>query len=194
LQGHGEADLTVLDFPVLASLLFQNTPTGRLVDTGIGSFEIFEELPPTSDVTSFGAGGSNVVKDDYGQVYVRRRLIGQVPVGNDGSTHFQIPGGVPILVHLPDTDASKKGNIPRWQRETMSFAPGEYGRQSFRRDFFNGFCGQCHGAISGKPLDIALSPDILTQASSVAARGTDPINLNKAPGDRGPPQGPPATP
>ena len=192
--GRSEADLTVLDFPVLASLLFQNTPTGRPVDKDIGSFEIYEELPPTSDVTTFAAGGANVVKDDFGQVYVRRRLVGQVPVGSDGSTHFTIPGGVPILLHLPDTKMSADLKLPRWQRETMSFTPGEYTRQSFRRGFFNGFCGQCHGSISGKPLDVAMSPDILTQASAVDARGSTPIDLNKAPGDRGQPQGPPATP
>ena len=34
-----EADVTVLDFPVLASLLFQNTPTGRIVDDQLGSSE-----------------------------------------------------------------------------------------------------------------------------------------------------------
>ncbi len=194
LGGHTEADITVLDFPVLASLLFQNTPTGRAIDPEISSFGIYEELPPTSDVTTFAAGGANVVKDDFGQVYVRRRLIGRVPVGSDGSTRFQVPGGVPFVLRLPDTKMSAALKLPRWQRETMSFAPGEYTRQSFRRDFFNGFCGQCHGSISGKPLDVAMSPDILTQASAVGARDSTPILLNSAPTDRGQPEGPPTTP
>ena len=36
---------------VLASLLFQNTPTGRVVEPDLNSFDIYEDLPP--DVTSF---------------------------------------------------------------------------------------------------------------------------------------------
>jgi len=184
------ADVTVLDFPLLASLVFQNTPTGRLVDDDVKSFEIWEELPP--DVTSFT--GPNVVKDDFGQVFVKRRKIGAVPIAVDGSARFEMPGGVPFVLHLPDTKTSGAKQLPRWQRETMSFAPGEVGRQAFRRDFFNGFCGQCHGAISGRPLDVAMSPDMLTQASTVAARGQLPTPLNLAPGMRDQPQGPPSTP
>lgn len=194
LPGHKEADITVLDFPMLGTLVFQNTPTGRPIETDLSSVELWEELPPTQDVTSFAAGGANVAKDDFGQVYVRRRLIGQVPIGSDGSTRFQMPGGVPFLMHLPETKLSRDLKLSRWQRETFSFAPGEYIRESFKRDFFNGFCGQCHGSISGRPLDIAVQPDILTQASAVGARGSQPIDLNKAPGDRGQPQGPPASP
>jgi hypothetical protein len=190
LPGGGPAEITVLDFPVLTSLLFQNTPTGRAVDDGVGKVELWEELP--TDVTSFT--GPNVAKDDFGQVVVRRRIIGTVPIGADGSAHFVMPGGVPFLMHLPDTKMSGDLKIPRWQRETFSFAPGEVAHQSFRRDFFNGFCGQCHGAISGKPLDVAMSPDILTQASMVTARDQQATPLPLARGERGQPHGPPATP
>ena len=35
-----------------------------------------------------------------GDVYVRRRKVGAVPVLGDGSAHFQIPGGMPIVLHL----------------------------------------------------------------------------------------------
>ncbi len=191
IEGKTEADITVLNVPIIASLLFQNTPTGRPLEAP-PSFEVYEDLPPTSDVTSFGAGGSFVAKDAYGQVYVRRRLIGAVPVLSDGSAHFQIPGGVPIVLKLPDTEASTKNNWPRFQREAMSFYPGEYSHQSFQRGFFDGMCAACHGAVSGKTVDAAVQPDLLTGASAVIARDSNPSNLNIAPASRGSIIGPPA--
>ena len=120
--------------------------------------ELYEELPPPLTTDSFDKGGSNVVKDALGQVFVSRRLIGTVPIASDGSAHFQIPGGVPFVMHLPDTDISKMNNLPRYQREEMEFAPGEYVHQSFRQEFFDGLCANCHASISGHGVDTALKP------------------------------------
>ncbi|MBV9948482.1 MAG: hypothetical protein JOZ69_16650, partial [Myxococcales bacterium] len=50
-DGDPNADVTVLDAPVLASLLFQNTPTGRVIEADMKSFEVYEDMPP--DVSSF---------------------------------------------------------------------------------------------------------------------------------------------
>jgi hypothetical protein len=188
-EGKTEADVTVLDVPVLASLVFQNTPTGRLLEP-LSSVDIYEDLPPTPDVTSLTAGAANVYQDAFGLGYTRRRKLGTMPVASDGSAHVAIPGGLPIVLHLPDTDASRKANLPRFQREEMEFAPGEYVHQSFPRTFFSGFCGNCHGAISGRPLDVSVQPDMLTQASSTAARGTQPVNLLVPPSQRGAVEGP----
>ncbi|MGH7280308.1 MAG: hypothetical protein ACRELY_02205, partial [Polyangiaceae bacterium] len=118
------------------------------------------------------------------------RLLGQVPIDPDGSAHFQVPGGLQFSISLPDTSMSQQNKWPRLQREQMAFEPGEYAHQSFRRDFFNGLCANCHGAISGHPVDVAVQPDILSQASTVQARGEAPTNLNLAPGQRGQPVGP----
>jgi hypothetical protein len=192
-EGRDEADLLVVDFPVLASLLFQNTPTGRVVES-FAQVEVWEDLPPPLDLTSFGAGNPNVANDEYGSVYVRRRLLGTVPLAKDGSARFTVPGGVPLVLHLPDTDLSRERKLPRWQREQYVFAPGEYAHQSFRREFFDGFCGQCHGAISGRPLDVNVQPDMLTQASSVEARNLSPVNANIPPSARQTVTGPPASP
>jgi len=76
----------------------------------------------------------------------------------------------------------------------MTFVPGEYAHQSFRGEFFNNLCGNCHGAVSGKPFDVALNPDFLTQASSVAATTTAPTDLSEGPGQRGSITSPPFTP
>jgi hypothetical protein len=155
---------------LLASLLFQNTPTGRTVEPDLRAFEIYEDLPP--DVSTFPACGGNAVCDNFGQVYVRRRLLGLVPVASDGSAHFRIPGGLPILLHLADTSESSSLKLPRWQREEMTFLPGEVAHQAFSVPFFDNLCAGCHGSVSGRPLDAALKPDFLTEASAVQAAAT----------------------
>ena len=194
--GEKNADITVLDAPVLASLLFQNTPTGRVIEPDLSSFEVWEDLPP--DVTSMPSScGGNTACDmlgSLGKVYIRRRSLGTVPVLSDGSAHFKIPGGMPVVLHLADDQESKTMGVPRWQREEMTFLPGEYAHQSFRGVFFNNLCGNCHGAISGKPFDVALNPDFITQASDVLAATTAATDLTGGPASRGAIKGPPFTP
>jgi len=198
------AEILVLDMSVLGSLLFQNTPTGRPLETidkdgkdaKLGSFDVYEDLPPDSSVTDFNSGGSFVASDSFGKVYVRRRKLGTVNLKGDKSAYFRIPGGVPIVLHLPDTTISQPNGFPRYQKEEMSFYPGERSHQSFQQNFFNGLCGLCHGSISGKPIDAALNPDLLTQASQVeAAKGNAGDNdLNISPSQRGAIEGPPPSP
>lgn len=196
-----DAQVFVLDMGVLGSLLFQNTPTGRAVesvdpngkDVGLDSFDVYEELPPDQGVTDFASGGSFVAKDNFGQVYVRRRKLGTVNLEPDKSAYFSIPGGVPIVLHLPDTTVSKQNSYPRWQKEEMTFYPGERAHQSFPPTFFNGLCALCHGSISGRAVDAALDPDLLTQASQVDAAGkTGDNNFNVGPSQRGAIEGPPS--
>jgi hypothetical protein len=117
-----------------------------------------------------------------------------VPFAADASARVKLPGGVPFVVHLPDTATSMKLGLPRWQREAMIFAPGETAHQSFRRDLFDGLCAGCHGSVSGRPVDAAVRPDILTEASSTLARDALPTDLNLPPDKRGATSGPPARP
>ena len=200
VPGQKDAQIFVLDATVLGSLLFQNTPTGRPVedlnamgqDVGLDSFDVYEELPPDSTVTSFGAGGSNVAMDTFGQVFVKRCQLGTVNLQSDKSTYFSIPGGVPIVLHLPDTTVSKMNSYPRWQKEEMSFYPGERSHQAFQQTFFNGLCALCHGSISGRPVDAALNPDLLTQASQVQAAGQTGSNNMSGNSCNGQTVGPPS--
>lgn len=194
LAGKSEAEVSVLDMRVLSSLLFQNTPTGRLVDPELSNISVYEDMPPPLDVDSFDKGGANVASDAFGRVYVRRRLLGGVPLEADGSTKFSVPGGLPIVLKLADTKLSREQNLPRVQREAMVFSPGEYVHQSFRASFFDSLCGQCHGSISGRAVDVALKPDFVTQASATIARDKPPFGLDKKPGERGAIEGPPTTP
>ena len=121
-------------------------------------------------------------------------VLGPVALESDGSTRFAVPGGLPIVLKLPDTTLSRARSLPRFQRESMVFSPGESSHQSFRAEFFDSLCGHCHGSLSGRPTDVALKPDFVTQASATLSRGKAPFTLNKKPADRGAIEGPPQTP
>jgi hypothetical protein len=183
------ATVTVLDTGVLGSLLFQNTRSGREIPA-LGSFSVYEDLPPEAGVTDFASGGSYVLSDAYGQQYIRRQLLGSVPVESDSSASMLLPGGVPVSLAIDAKLAGDSGAVTHQQREEMQFYPGEHAHQSFRRDLFDGLCGGCHGSVSGRELELAVKPDILTTASQVTARDKSPTDLTGAPA--GPPAVPPA--
>ena len=187
------ADVTIHDAAILASLMFQNTPTGRVREQ-LPGFELWEELPPTPDVTSFAQGGAFVANDDFGQVYVRRRQIGSVPLLADGSVRMRVPGAVPMVMRLLDSPESKAMGIPRWQREEIMLTPGEFEHEAFRSDLFDGFCGQCHGSTSGRPVDVGMRPDVLVGASETLAATATPADLRVPPSQRGAVTGPPSAP
>jgi hypothetical protein len=181
------SDVTYLDLPLLSTLLFQNTRSGRPFAEVSGDVQFWEQLPPAAGVTSFDNAGSYATSDAFGPLYVRRRPLGSVsPAKQDGSAHVRLPGGVPfnLAVHIQlDGDG---GPTLHHQREAMQFYPGETARQSFPRKLFNGVCANCHGSVSGLEDDIAANPDILTRASAVLARGQEPADLTERGGVEGP--------
>lgn len=216
VPGQTTVDATYLDMQVLSSLFFQNTPTGRLIDPGLTSFDVYEELPPDPGVTALTMG-PYVTSDSFGMVWVKRRLLGTVPMASDASAHAILPGGVPLVFHLPNTKTSMAKNLPRWQREEVQYNPGEVMNQGFSgqllgqgaaaastsglptpnfsaEPFFNGLCGQCHSSISGQAVEVAVNPDMLSQASNVAARGGPATTVALGPSTSGPFVGPPASP
>ncbi|MGZ3424826.1 MAG: hypothetical protein ACXVEE_43615, partial [Polyangiales bacterium] len=160
------AEVSVLDLPMLASLLFTNTREGRNVDdinTGLG---VLESLPPPSGALgSFdGLDAQFVSTDDYGKLWVKRRRLGVGSTYDDHSIGFRIPGGMPFVLELY-TDIN--GKPLQTQKEEMQYVPGERARSNFRRDLFGAQCGGCHGSISGREVDVHLVPDVLTTASRV---------------------------
>ena len=180
---------------VLASLLFQTPPTGRLIEPDLPSFDVYEDLPP--DVTSMPAcpSSGNLFCDSFGSVYVRRRVVGSVPLlGRWVGALPHVPGRLPMVLHLADDKESQQMNLPRWQREEMTFLPGEQAHQSFPSPFFDHLCAGCHQSIRGQTVDGALNPDFLTQASNVAAVTTGAVDLTGPPSQRGQVTGPPSNP
>jgi WD40-like Beta Propeller Repeat len=182
------SDVTLMDVNLLSSLLFQNTRSGRpVVDGGQALQGVWESLPPVG-ITSFAdAEPRFLASDDFGQVYVRRRLLGAPTVFGDGSAAMRLRGGVPITLQVFAKLAGESASTLHFQREEMQFYPGEVSRQGFRSELFDGLCGGCHGSISGMENEVAVNPDILTQASSVAAITATPTDLTNPVGsDEGP--------
>lgn len=182
--GERDAEVDVLDFPLLASLLFENTRERRDLNHDVGGFDVYAEYPPPSSATSFGDVRAGVVSDALGDMYLDRRMLGHVDLNPDGSARFRYPGGLPIVLGVTGWDGapmSFSGGAPfsgeMVQREQMQFYPGERARQSFRRELFNGMCGGCHGSISGRELDIAVDVDVLTRASQVQSSAQGPTTL-----------------
>lgn len=177
------SQITFLDAPLLSSLLFQNTRTGRVIPSNDFNLSLWEDLPPEAGVKSFGdANAASLFSDDYGQVYVRRGLLGSPTVHQDGSAAVTIRGGIPLVLQARVTLAADTSPTDHFQREEMQFYPGEVVRQGFRKPLFNGLCAGCHGSISGYEADISPNPDILTQASAVDAKLFGPDDLTNAPG------------
>jgi hypothetical protein len=172
------ADVTILDLGVMQSLMFQNTRgVGREVPGRSRLLNVWEDLPPEPGVTDFASGGQYVTDDAFGQLYVRRQLLGDVPVLSDDSAAMTVPGGVPILFET-EVELTTDGRPTRhFQRESTQFYPGERVRQGFPRSLFDGLCAGCHGSVSGAEMDGAVTPDVLTRASDVAARTEPPTNL-----------------
>jgi hypothetical protein len=184
--GSAFAEVTYLDLPLLSSLLFQNTRSGRPFSEAFGNVEFWEQLPPEPGVTSLD-GSSFITNDAFGSLYVRRRPLGSVdPNPTDGSARVRLPGGAPVNLALRVALDGEETPSLHHQREAMQFYPGENARQSFRRELFNGVCGNCHGSVSGLENDVATNPDILTRASAVVARDQSPVDLT----ERGDAQGP----
>ncbi len=184
-EGETDAVVHVHDLGLLATLLFDNTRNGRPLDPRVAGLTVFEALPPPASATSFGDVMGSVVTDEFGMVYVDYQELGSGRTLSDGSIRFRVPGGAPILLQVDDADGEalrfEEGHPlftgPLRQREQLQFYPGERNNQSFPRRLFNGICGQCHGSISGRELDVAVDVDVLSGASRTLAWDENPANF-----------------
>ncbi|MFT3921499.1 MAG: hypothetical protein QM778_03085 [Myxococcales bacterium] len=181
-----DAEVHLADFPLLATLLFSNTRTGRPLDPRVEGVEILESLPPPPEATDFSAlNASQVTQDSFGPVFTNYESLGPIALNDDGSTKFRVAGGHPILYAATDG----KGRVLPFeaeggpftgdmiQREEMQYYPGERSNQGFRRELFNGMCGGCHGSLTGYELDVAVDIDVLTQASQTIAKPDPAVDL-----------------
>ncbi|MDB4986108.1 MAG: hypothetical protein JWN04_1286 [Myxococcaceae bacterium] len=186
VPGSNTAEVHVLDLPLLSTLLFSNTRTGRPIDPAVAGFEVFSPNAPPADASSFDAlAADKVVADDYGRVFDDRRSLGKVLAQADGSALYTLPGGRPITLGVIGSNGkllSFAAGGPfvgdQVQREEMQFYPGEHAGQSFRRELFNGMCGGCHGSVSGQELDVAVDVDVLTRASQTLSTLSAPQQIS----------------
>ncbi|MEZ4224166.1 MAG: hypothetical protein R3B13_24670 [Polyangiaceae bacterium] len=171
--------LTIVDFPMLAALLFQSTRSGRDV-VNMKSFEAWASLPPDKE-KSLNDASPYIVEDKYGKVYARRVKVGTVPLLADGSVKVQAPAGFPVVLAFEQQLAGENSPSLHHHQEEIQFYPGEWLTLSFRREVFSNFCGGCHGPVTGKEFDISVKPDIISEASMCDARKATPIDATKSP-------------
>ena len=194
--GGANADITVLDMTVLASLLFQNTPTGRVVEP---------DLPQLRRLRGPAAGRHQHARLPQQREPLLRQLRQRLRAAAPGRLRADqlrrlgslraSPADCPMVLHLADDSESQQMSLPRWQREEMTFLPGEYCAPELVAGRSSTTCAPgATQSISGQPIDAALNPDFLTQASNVVAVTQSPVDLTGPPSQRGPVTGPPANP
>jgi hypothetical protein len=181
--GQTDAIVHITDMPLLTTLLFTNTRTGRPISEQVKGVEIFEARPPANSARDFSALSSAVMRDVYGEFFQDLRSLGRAPLAEDGSIRVRLPGGVPISLAALGPGAEPlelEGGAPFQgplrQREELQFYPGERAKQSMPRRLFNGVCAGCHGSITGRELDIVVNVDVLSSASITLAHD-EPVDM-----------------
>jgi hypothetical protein len=153
--GHGQ--VTYPDLPMLATLLGANLRTGRFVDgmRAASQVAIYQDLGPPDAATGMGGrAGSEMV-------YQNRMALGSASLQSDGSVKLLVPSLTPLIVELQDGS----GNPVFTMSEEDQLGEGEQISRGVPEKFFNSVCGGCHGSVSGRELDVAITPDALTGAS-----------------------------
>lgn len=90
-----------------------------------------------------------------------RTLLGTVPLASDGSIKVSLPSMTGVVFELRNG-----AEVIATMGEEHQLGPGERVSMGVSRTLFNGVCGGCHGSISGRELDVAVTPDALTGASA----------------------------
>jgi hypothetical protein len=154
------------DVPMIFTLLNANLRRGRPVELYRQGTHLaaYHERPAPAGTTS-GSGEGGIFED--------RVLLGRVALAADGSARVRVPAGAGVILELQTAG----GAVIDTMREEHQVGPGEVINVGVPEDLFNGVCGGCHGSISGREIDAALAPDVLTGAStSLSARQT-PANF-----------------
>ncbi|HWU89007.1 MAG TPA: hypothetical protein VN253_17195 [Kofleriaceae bacterium] len=159
----GDDDHAVLhlpDAPMTFTLLTGNLRRGRPVDAFRGARYLAvwgEGLCPT------GACSANT-----NGIFESRTMIGRAELADDGSVRMRLPSKTGVVLELQDG----KGNMIVRMGEEHQLGPSERTSMGVRQGLFDAVCGGCHGSVTGRELDIAVTPDALTGASRSASSGS----------------------
>jgi hypothetical protein len=156
----GEADHAVLhipDAPMVFTLLTGNLRRGRPVDEFRAAryLAVYTEGPCPSGPCSANANG----------IYESRMMLGRAELASDGSVRLRLPSKTGVVLELQDEGG---GTIVRMGEEHQ-LGPSERTSMGVRQELFDAVCGGCHGSVSGRELDVAVTPDALTNASRSAS-------------------------
>jgi hypothetical protein len=150
--GHGI--LHMPDAPLVFTLLTGNLRRGRPVDAFRSAryLAVYAEgLCLASGCTPGGNG-----------IFEQRTPLGFAPLAGDGSVRVELPSQTGVVFELQD---DKHNSIIRMGEEHQ-LGPGEQISMGITAPLFDAVCAGCHGSISGQELDVVVTPDALTGASS----------------------------
>jgi hypothetical protein len=106
-------------------------------------------------------------------VWSQREVLGNVDLEGDHSVKVRLPARTPLILEA----VNGNGDPIFTMSEEHQLSPGEYVTPGAPRPLFNAICAGCHGSISGKEIDIAVSADALTGASVSASRNLSAKSL-----------------
>ncbi len=162
------AVLYMPDAPMVFTLLTGNLRRGRPVD----EFRAATQLAIYSEAMC-PAGPCARTTDG---IFQNRTLLGKTPLQSDGSVKVTLPAQTGLVFELQDSG----GNSISLMREEHQLGPGENIAMGVAEtitatdgstvQLFDAVCGGCHGSVSGSELDIAVTADALTGASSSASQ------------------------
>jgi hypothetical protein len=115
-------------------------------------------------------------------IYQSRTELGRVELASDGSAKVRLPAGTGVVLSL----ANSSGTVIKMGEEHQ-LGPGEMISMGIRESItneagktvrlFDAVCGGCHGSVSGRELEVIVSPDALTGASASASKNDTPTAI-----------------
>jgi hypothetical protein len=174
----GPADVVFLDLGPLGSLFEGSSRNGGAGEPGRAvpspaAVRVLVEPPnpPTiqlnKDTTASGVCPTGGCGENGGLGFGPRAILATVPVEADGSVRLVLPSDRAVSLQLLGDD----GLALAVESEAIHFPSGQLHAFSIPRRYFDGTCGACHGALSGKEIDTAIRPDAISGASVVTAAG-----------------------
>jgi hypothetical protein len=174
----GDANHAVAHFPdapMTFTLLTGNLRRGRPVE----QFRDAQYLVVESE--GMCPAGSSCPRTTNG-IYQSRMELGRAKLADDGSVRIKVPSGTGVVLSLegPGGTVVKMGEehqfgpgevISLGVRETITNAAGQEVR------LFDAVCAGCHGSVSGRELDVDVTPDALTGASTSLSQSAAPTSI-----------------
>jgi hypothetical protein len=165
----GGAEYGVIHFPdapLVFTLLTGNLRRGRPV-------ELFREASQLAVYEEKGAP-PGTTSGNQGDIYQDRELLGRVSLAEDGSAKVRIPATRGVILELQDGS----GNPIVTMGEEHQLGPGENISIGIAEPLFNAVCGGCHGTVSGREIEVFVTPDALTSASRSLSRDSAPTSAS----------------
>jgi hypothetical protein len=151
------------DAPMVFTLLTANLRRGRPVDAFRSArfLAVYSEgLCPPGPTCPPNLNG----------IFESRQLLGSAPLADDGSVRVRLPAQTGVVFELQDAN---RNSIVKMGEEHQ-LGPGEQVSMGVVEPLFDAVCAGCHGSISGKEVDVQVTPDALTGASASLSADANP--------------------